>query len=201
MGWKVHSYIYIFSTKKTIMNKILSAAKPTHCAFLRGVNVKGTAMKMADVCAVFEKAGVKNVSSILASGNILFTTEAKADDIKAILEKALSDHFNYEAFLFIKDKSDIEAIVGQNPFETEADSHIYSFVGIEEVEHSLMTAFEKSAKAEREQGLIIRNNFYWKVPKGNTLESQFGKILGRKDMKSTFTSRNMNTFEKILKKM
>lgn len=183
------------------MKKSLSVTKPTHCAFLRGVNVKGTAMKMADVCAVFEKAGVKNVSSILASGNILFTTEAKADDIKAILEKALSDHFNYEAFLFIKDKSEIEAIVGQNPFETETDFHIYSFVGIEEVEHSLMTAFEKSAKAEREEGLIIRNNFYWKVPKGNTLESQFGKILGRKDMKSTFTSRNMNTFEKILKKM
>ncbi|MGJ1430367.1 DUF1697 domain-containing protein [Sphingobacterium spiritivorum] len=181
--------------------KPLSDIKPTHCAFLRGVNVKGTAMKMADVCAVFAKAGVKNVSSVLASGNILFTTEEKADDIKVVLEKALSDHFAYEAFLFVKNKSEIETITGQNPFETEADVHIYSFVGIAEIENSLMAAFQESAKAEREEGRIVRNNFYWKVPKGNTLDSEFGKILGRKDMKSTFTSRNMNTFEKILKKL
>ena len=45
-----------------------------------------------------------------------------------------------------------------------------------------------------------KNNFYWKVPKGNTLESDFGKIVGRKDLKNTFTSRNLNTFEKVLKK-
>ena len=43
-----------------------------YCAFLRGVNVKGTAMKMAEVIEVFKNTGVKNVSSVLATGNILF---------------------------------------------------------------------------------------------------------------------------------
>ena len=41
------------------------------CAFLRGVNVKGTNMKMADVCKVFSDAGMQDVSSVLASGNII----------------------------------------------------------------------------------------------------------------------------------
>ncbi|MGH2623835.1 MAG: DUF1697 domain-containing protein, partial [Sphingobacterium sp.] len=39
-----------------------------YIAFLRGVNVKGKNMKMKDVCAVFEKAGVNNVHTVLASG-------------------------------------------------------------------------------------------------------------------------------------
>ena len=46
-----------------------------YCAFLRGVNVKGTAMKMADVVEVFKKQGLIKVSSILATGNILFESE------------------------------------------------------------------------------------------------------------------------------
>ena len=46
-----------------------------YCAFLRGVNVKGTAMKMVEVVEVFKNAGMKNVSSVLATGNILFESE------------------------------------------------------------------------------------------------------------------------------
>ena len=46
-----------------------------YCAFLRGVNVKGTAMKMADVVEVFKKQGMIKVSSVLATGNLLFESE------------------------------------------------------------------------------------------------------------------------------
>lgn len=46
-----------------------------YCAFLRGVNVKGTNMKMAEVCEVFKKAGMVEVSSVLASGNIIFASD------------------------------------------------------------------------------------------------------------------------------
>jgi uncharacterized protein (DUF1697 family) len=46
-----------------------------YCAFLRGVNVKGTAMKMAEVVELFKKQGLIKVSSVLATGNILFESE------------------------------------------------------------------------------------------------------------------------------
>lgn len=171
------------------------------CAFLRGVNVKGTTMKMADVCAVFEKAGMKNVSSVLASGNILFSSDKSKNELKTMLEKAMSEYFNYEAFLFLKDKNEIEIICDKNPFEADSEFHIYGFVGVFEIEKTLMTAFEKGKKVKDEKAKIVENNFYWKVPKGNTLESEFGKVLGRKDLKNAFTSRNINTIEKVLKKL
>jgi len=173
----------------------------SYCAFLRGVNVKGTAMKMADVCAVFEKAGMEKVSSILASGNILFSSVKNKDELKEQLEKAMSAHFNYEAFLFLKDKKDIETIFNQNPFAADPGFHIYGFAGIDGIEKILMAEFEKAGKTTGEDAQIIADTFYWRVPKGNTLESSFGKILGRKDLKDAFTSRNLNTFEKALKKM
>lgn len=172
-----------------------------YCAFLRGVNVKGTNMKMAEVCTVFEKSGMKEVSSVLASGNILFSSDKNSQELKSLLEKAMSTHFDYEAFLFPKDQREIEAIFNNNPFIPGPASHIYGFAGIEGLEKILMAEFEKSGKAAGEQGQTVAGNFYWRVPKGDTLGSEFGKILGRKNLKDTFTSRNLNTFEKVLKKM
>ena len=112
----------------------------------------------------------------------------------------MSEHFNYNAFLFLKDKNEIEIICKNNPFEAHSEFHIYGFVGISGIEKTLITEFEKGKKAKDEEAKIVENNFYWKVAKGNTLDSEFGKILSRKDLKSTFTSRNMNTFEKVMKK-
>ncbi|NMR32757.1 DUF1697 domain-containing protein [Chryseobacterium aquaticum] len=171
-----------------------------YCAFLRGVNVKGTNMKMAEVCEVFKNAGMKDVVSVLASGNIIFSSEKNVQDLKIILEKEMSVHFNYEAFLFIKSHEEIESFWNSNPFDKKEDLHIYAFVGHNEIERVLMKEFENSTKTENEEAKIINNIFYWQVPKGNTLDSTFGKILGRKNLKDQFTSRNINTFEKILKK-
>lgn len=171
-----------------------------YCAFLRGVNVKGTNMKMAEVCKVFSDAGVQNVSSVLASGNILFHSDNDSADLKKILEKAMSEHFNYEAFLFVKNEKEINEILQNDPFPPIENFHNYIFLGSEKVEETLLEEFEKSSKAEDEKGKIVNNIFYWQVPKGQTLVSDFGKVLGKKSLKDKMTSRNANTFEKIINK-
>lgn len=172
-----------------------------YCAFLRGVNVKGTSMKMAEVMNVFTDAGMKEVSSVLASGNILFSSDKKPSELKNILEKSMSEFFDYEAFLFLKNENEISEIVNNNPFTKAEDLHIYAFVGIEDVETLLMEEFSKSDKAENEKAEIVADTFYWQVQKGNTLGSTFGKVLGKKKLKDKITSRNINTFERILKKL
>ncbi len=170
-------------------------------AFLRGVNVKGTNMKMADVCKVFSDAGMNNVCSVLASGNILFQSDKDVVELKEILEKAMSAHFNYDAFLFIKNEKEIDDIFANNPFAAIEDFHTYIFLGSDKVEETLLQEFDKATKEEGEKAKIVNNIFYWQVPKGQTLNSTFGKILGKKSLKDKMTSRNINTFEKIIKKL
>ena len=172
-----------------------------YCAFLRGVNVNGTSMKMAEVMNVFTDAGMKEVSSVLASGNILFSSDKKPSELKNILEKSMSEYFDYEAFLFLKNENEISEIVNNNPFTKAEDLHIYVFVGIEDVETLLIEEFSKSDKAENENAQIVADTFYWQIQKGNTLGSTFGKVLGKKKLKDKITSRNINTFERILKKL
>ena len=113
----------------------------------------------------------------------------------------MSEYFDYEAFLFLKNENEISEIVNNNPFTKAEDLHIYVFVGIEDVETLLIEEFSKSDKAENENAQIVADTFYWQIQKGNTLGSTFGKVLGKKKLKDKITSRNINTFERILKRL
>ena len=171
-----------------------------YCAFLRGVNVKGTAMKMADVVEVFKKQGMIKVSSVLATGNLLFESEENPLKLRKMLEKALSEHFDYEAFLFLKTDVQVKEIIENSPFQKAKNLHIYSFICENGDENILLEEFQKANNQENDEAKIVNQNFYWKIPKGNTLDSGFGKILGKKSFKDKFTSRNINTIEKIVSK-
>lgn len=156
-------------------------------------------MKMADVCAVFERAGMRNVSYVLASGNIIFGSDADANVLKTSLEHAMSRHFGYDCTLFLKKEEDVKIVLENNPFQKADDFHVYALIGEDGAARLLMDEFCLSARSEGEAAEIKHHTFYWKIRKGNTLGSSFGKVLGRKSMKSLFTSRNINTFEKIIK--
>lgn len=171
------------------------------CAFLRGVNVNGTSMKMTEVCGVFERAGMTEVSSVLASGNILFSSDNSADDLKKTLERAMSEHFSYDASMFIKSKDEIQHMLKNVPFSKEVTQHLYIFIGEPGIEKLLDEEFRNVKSAENEKAEVAQQNFYWQIEKGNTLSSDFGKILGNKRYKHLVTSRNLNTIEKILHKL
>lgn len=171
-----------------------------YCAFLRGVNVNGTSMKMIEVSKVFADAEMEDISTVLATGNIIFSSNKNRSDLKHILEKEMSNYFNYEAFLFLKTKKEVADIFSKNPFIKSEDNHIYIFVGIEGIENLLLEEFIQSTESENEKGAIVQQTFYWQVAKGNTLDSNFGKVLGKKYLKEKMTSRNLNTIEKTLKK-
>lgn len=167
-------------------------------AFLRGVNVNGTSMKMADVCKAVENAVITEVSAVLATGNILFSSEEMPGSLKVMFQEALSKAFNYEAFVFLKSEQEVRNMIEYCPFEKTEGSHIYIFLGNPGFEKELLNQFSSCLNISAgEEAKISHDFFYWKVPKGQTLESEFGKILGKKSFKDQFTSRNMNTLEKV----
>ncbi len=157
-------------------------------------------MKMAEAVGVFKNQELIKVSSILATGNILFESEENPLKLRKMLEKALSEYFDYEAFLFLKTDVQVKDIFENSPFQKAEKLHIYNYIWENEDENIWIEKFKKVNHQENEEAEIINQNFYWKIPKGNTLDSEFGKILGKKSFKDKFTSRNSNTIEQIVNK-
>jgi uncharacterized protein (DUF1697 family) len=70
---------------------------PRYIAFLRGINVGGHRVKMDRLRAIFAELGLKDVSTFIASGNVLFTTESgDADGLRERIESQLASQLGYE---------------------------------------------------------------------------------------------------------
>lgn len=168
-------------------------------AFLRGVNVGGVNMKMAEVAQAFEDAGFTNVKTILASGNVLLDSRSGVDAVRKKAEKALRDAFGYDAWVLAYDLDTVRSISERFPFEREVDGHhsYVTFVTDSDVLDELAKLGQDAPadeKIERGEGVI-----YWQVANKGTLDTTIGKTMGKKRYKSSTTTRNLRTVEKVLR--
>jgi uncharacterized protein (DUF1697 family) len=169
-----------------------------YVALLRGVNVGGVNLKMAEVAAAFGDAGFSGVRTILASGNVVLEAQSDAAAVRRTAETALRDRFGYDAWVLVYDLDTVQSIVDGYPFEPEVDGYqsYVTFVADPAVLEEL-TALSNGTGAEEKiapgAGVI-----YWQVPKNNTLDSTIGKTMGKKRYKSSTTTRNLRTLLKVL---
>ncbi|ETW23862.1 DUF1697 domain-containing protein [Mycobacterium gastri] len=168
-----------------------------YAAFLRGVNVGGVNLKMADVAAALTDAGFANVRTVLASGNVLLEASSGAARVRKTAESALRERFGYDAWVLVYDIDTVRAINERYPFERELDGYqsYVTFVSDPAVLDEL-AALEAGPeeKISRGDGVV-----YWQVPKGSTLDSAIGQTMGKKRYKSSTTTRNLRTLDKVLK--
>jgi uncharacterized protein (DUF1697 family) len=135
----------------------------------------------------------------LASGNVLLGSRSGVDAVRKKAEKALRDAFGYDAWVLAYDMRTVAAISAAYPFERELEGHhsYVTFVTDEEVLDEL-AALAVNARADekikRGKGVI-----YWQVPKTGTLDTTIGKTMGKKRYKSSTTTRNLRTVDKVLK--
>ena len=172
-----------------------------YAAFLRGVNVGGVNLKMAAVATALTDAGLAEVRTILATGNVTLDSAKSADSVRTAAEKALRQAFGYDAWVLVYPRTKLKSIVEGYPFDAEVDGYqsYVTFVSDAKVLDELAGlskdagADEKIKRGPKSAGVI-----YWQVAKGATLDSAIGKTMGKKKYKSSTTTRNLRTLVKVL---
>ncbi len=86
-------------------------------AFLRAINVGGHVVKMKELASLFREAGLVNVSTFIASGNVIFeSTGADMRDLERKIEERLFSALGYEVVTFIRSEAEIAEIARRRPF-------------------------------------------------------------------------------------
>ncbi len=170
-----------------------------YAAFLRGVNVGGVNLKMADVAATLTAAGFAEVRTVLASGNVLLDAADDAAAVRTKAQVALRERFGYDAWVLVYPLDTVRSIIDAYPFEPEIDGyHSYvTFVADEAVLDELAALTAGAGPHQR----IARGSgvLYWQIAKGGTLDSAIGKTMGNRRYKSSTTTRNLRTLAKLLR--
>ncbi len=168
-----------------------------YVTFLRGINVGGRVIKMADLKNCFEKAGLKEVMTVLQSGNVLFESELAEPELKQKIEAALIKSFNYPAKVQVISAKKLEKIIQKYPFKAREGFHSYVIFLEKNLEKELIdepVEFDPQ-KEKAKEGLGV---VYWQVERGQTLKSSFAKQLSKAKYKAFNTTRNLNTLRKLI---
>ncbi len=98
-------------------------------AFLRAVNVGGRIVKMGELRGLFEEAGLSEVETFIASGNVVFSANVKAT---APLEQRLEGHLKkalgYDVPTLIRTTAEVASTAARAPFPAEDVATAGAFV-------------------------------------------------------------------------
>jgi uncharacterized protein (DUF1697 family) len=91
----------------------------SYLVLLRGINVGGkNKVPMAELRSVLEDAGFSNVSTYIASGNVLLDSSLKPAKVAETIEAALPKAFKLHSELIkvaVLSKAELEAVVAKRP--------------------------------------------------------------------------------------
>lgn len=84
----------------------------SHVALLRAINVGGRVVKMERLRQLFSDLGFRDVTTLIASGNVRFTPgRQQPAALERRIEQALADALGFEVTTFVRTSAEIAAIV------------------------------------------------------------------------------------------
>lgn len=171
-----------------------------HIAFLRAINVGGHTVKMDRLRALFEALGLRNVATVIASGNVLF--DATAKDTSALerrIERHLESELGYAVDTFVRSPADLQTIVAHDPFaksrQRTGESLLYIGFLKTRPPADVCKALD-GCPTPTDEFRIHGRELYWSI-NGRSSDSKYGGPLLEKMLKASTTLRNVTTVKRI----
>ena len=171
-----------------------------YIAFLRGINVGGHRVKMDHLRELFEALKFSNVSTFIASGNVIFDSpDTDVADIEQRVEKHLHVSLGYEAHTFIRTPAHLASIVASRPFaaeEIEAPGHSLYVGLLRDVPSDEATRKLLALRSKMDDFRILGRELYW-LCRGKVTDSVVSWPVVAKTIAMPSTMRNVTTIQKL----
>lgn len=172
-----------------------------YVAFLRAINVSGSRIiKMADLKQLLTDIGLKNVTTYIQSGNVIF--EHRAADNKKLankIEKGLMTTAGFEVEVFVRTAEELAAIAEEDPYkDIEDDGNAVVYVGFfadepEQDKAELLTSFNNNVDT-----CIVKGTEVYILRYRDKGKAKFENKLIETKLKQLGTMRNRKTIFKML---
>lgn len=171
-----------------------------YLALLRGINVGGNNLiSMAELRRCLEDAGLKNVSTYIQSGNVLFESPARDPArLAGKIESALSAQFGYTALIVLVSGDQLVAVVDGAPDKFGADpaEYRYDVIFLRPPFRTRDVRSTLKLKEGVDEAFANDHAIYCRRLISKASQSQFPKLVSHPAYKS-MTIRNWNTTRKL----
>jgi len=170
-----------------------------YTALLRGINVGGkNKLSMQALRSCFERAGMSDVETYIASGNVVFrNTTSSVPIIRKTLEQAILDEFALDIKVLVIDLGSFQHILDAIPPDWSNDKEQKSDVMFLWKKDDNEGILEKILTAQGIDTVIYTPGaVLWHVPRSMQSRSRMNRLVGTALYKN-MTIRNVNTVRKI----
>jgi uncharacterized protein (DUF1697 family) len=172
-------------------------------AFLGSINVGGNRLKMADLKVALEDAGLAQVGTVVASGNVLFDPQGRsAAQAEALIAEILADKFGLDVLVTVRSRDEVGAAIANNPFHGEGED---KFVHTHFLERQPTQAqFDKLVADHAGRGserLALGERMLFLDYGNGVADSKLTGAFMERRLESRGTARNMRSLKRILEKM
>lgn len=174
----------------------------SYAVFLRGINVGGINIKMADLKSALGGLPFEGVKTLLASGNVVLKSSLDASAVKKQFEKCLRDSFGYDAWVVVLSGGRVAELVAECPYPPD-DKSTHSYITLSSdtaILDELFIAGSALGRAADGGVDLVRlgpEALAWLAPAGGTIDSPFSKITAKARYKASTTTRNLRTMIKV----
>ena len=169
-----------------------------YCVFLKQVSFHKMFIQMDDLKTLFENNGFTDVKTVIRSGNVLFSSSEKVENLYKKIGIMLNDYYNYDIDIFIRNIEEIKELIKSNPYKIDKNFYHQVFICDNNFTKILEKEFLKSKLLDKEEFTINNNILYWKYFKPTRFTSNILKLCSRESLKHNFTLRTVGTLQKII---
>ena len=168
----------------------------TYISMIRGINVGGKSVKMADLRDIYLSLGLENVETYIQSGNVIFKSENKDSNVlgKEIQQKIL-DTVGYDVKVVIRTINELKNIIESCPFEIEEEKHVYITFLSDTPDLSIDLKLKNGMRGS-EKFIISSREVYLYLPHGYG-RTKLNNNFFEKKFKLDATTRNWKTVNRL----
>ena len=160
-----------------------------YVALLRAVNVGGTGkLPMADLKAMCEAAGLAQVRTYIASGNVVFTSDQPEAAVRAAIEAPLAAYAGKPVGVLVRSAAEMAQVLADNPFADKPGNRTVALFIDEPIPSDALDAVWNVKEEQLRLGRRAIYVFYGDGMADSRLIVPAGKA---------GTGRNMNTVAKL----
>lgn len=170
-----------------------------YLALLRGINVGGkTLIKMADLRTCLEELGLGEVSTYIASGNVLFESPSKdAAALEAQIESAIEQRFELPVKVVVLNRTAYGRIVKAIPEAWAGDKRLRANVAfVRRGTKATQIVGELAPDPAIEEVVAVNGAILWATRRDAVNRSVMRKLIGGAAYKE-LTVRSLNTTLKL----
>lgn len=170
-----------------------------HVAFLRAINVGGRRVAMDRLVEVVASVGCDEVSTYIASGNVVFTSRKGRSALEAALEAALADALGFEVPTFVRTRAEVEEVVAARPFEV-ADDHTHLVAFLREAPGAAVADAVTALATPTDELVVAGDVIHWHIH-GPSMASTIKDSAWRRAGVGPLTTRNITMLRKLVPKL